>query len=211
MFILNRIDTGHIEKDVIIDNKLQVRPFSYWKQYDVTTWLNFMLKNGYYIIPTTELIDCLRTLIIGSAIDIGAGNGFLGRALGIPITDSKLQEDPSFQLYYKLAGQPVTYYPNDVEKIDAVDAIKKYKPDTVLGSYITCKYNEKLGMGNFWGVDDQFVVQNCKRYIMVGNKSVEVHKKNPLMERPHEEHYFDWLITRASDQEEGRIFVWTNQ
>lgn len=211
MTTITPVDTTYIEAIAIKEGKLQVLPYSYWRQFDTNTHLSFMLKNGFYIIPTTELIDFLQNNIIEPAIEIGAGNGFLGRTLGVPFTDSKMQENPAIDLLYKLLGQPPIRYPDDVETLDAVDAVKKYTPTTVFGSYITFRYNESIGCGNAFGVDDQFIVKNCKRYIMIGNRSVDAHYLNPLMNMPHAEHYFEWLITRSAYQKEGRIFIWDNE
>ncbi|HEY3283412.1 MAG TPA: hypothetical protein VGN26_14180 [Armatimonadota bacterium] len=55
-----------------------------------------------YQFPTRELVLWLQELIRGRrAIEIGAGNGWLGWHLGIPMTDSYQQsEHPDTMLYY---------------------------------------------------------------------------------------------------------------
>ena len=55
----------------------------------------FMHVYGLYTLPTVELIDYLAGIVCGKrAIEIGAGMGVIGRSLGIPITDSRMQELP---------------------------------------------------------------------------------------------------------------------
>lgn len=114
----------------------------------------FMHVYGLYSFPTVELIDYLAKLIEGkNAIEIGCGMGIIGRALGIPITDSKVQEIPLIKQYYTLLGQPIIQYPTDVEKLEALEAVEKYHPDIVLGSYITHKWRDDTQSGSDWGVD----------------------------------------------------------
>lgn len=142
---------------------------------------------------------------MNSVIEIGSGVGLLGESLGIRKTDNFMQEWPEIKLMYTLTGQPTIKYGKDVEKLDAIEAIKKYKPHTVIGSYITHKYDPKIGSGNQYGPDPIRIVKNCERYIMIGTKIT--HKDNPLMKLPHEELESDTLITRGSSLF-NRIFIW---
>ena len=53
------------------------------------------VKNAIYQILTTELVDWLKKYIgEKKAIEIGAGKSGIGRALGIPATDSAMQTMP---------------------------------------------------------------------------------------------------------------------
>ena len=71
--------------------------------------------NSIYQLPTTELLEFISENITGKAIEIGAGNGCIGRALGIPITDSCLQEkNIEVRDYYHRNLQPTIKYPDDV-------------------------------------------------------------------------------------------------
>ena len=90
---------------------------------------------------------------------------------------------------------PITY-PDDVEKLDAVSAIKKYQPEFVIGSYVTRKWG--LGSrkdGNMYGVDTGWVSINCHKFYMIGNESI--HSGDPIMKRKHETWHPEWLITRG--------------
>src|SRR5271170_675184 len=75
-----------------------------YKEYDKIDRIALKLfchATGRYGLPTIELVEYLKELIGGrSAIEIGAGNGDLGRHLGIPMTDSRLQEDPVIRERY---------------------------------------------------------------------------------------------------------------
>lgn len=197
-------DVSHINNEAYKDGKLQVMPSSFYKSFSDNEIKNFMHENGIYVLPTTELLDWLKENIFGKAIEIGAGNGALSRALGVPITDSRMQENPEIQLAYKLSGQPVIRYNDDVEKLTAEEAIQKYNPDTVFGCFITHKWNG--ANGNYWGVDEIMLLKKVLQYIHVGNK--DTHINSAILRFPHDEHYFDWLITRSANQSQNRIFVW---
>ena len=83
----------------------------------------FLHKYGLYTMPTTELIEYLAGIIAGKrAIEIGAGMGVIGRALGIPVTDNKMQAWPSVKAYYDLMRQPTIRYPVDIIELDAHEA-----------------------------------------------------------------------------------------
>ena len=205
-----RCDLTDLESQVF-DNekKLIVKPYSFWKDRDLNERRYFMYIHGIYVLPTTELIEWLRTMIIGKAIEIGAGNGSIARSLGIPITDSRMQENPEIKFFYQMGGQPPIVYHNDVKKLDFKQAIFKYQPDTVIGAFITHKFDAKIGNGNALGVEEEFILKNVNRYINIGNK--HTHKDKPILKIKHIEYQFDWLITRAVDQYQNVIFVFDKE
>lgn len=95
-------------------------------------------KRAIYLAPSIELIAWLKDRIGGrSAIEVGAGNGAVGRALGVPITDNRCQEWADVRAYYAMAGQPTVQYPKDVEAISALDAVSKYRPQVVVACWLT--------------------------------------------------------------------------
>ena len=207
--ILLNTDISGLEKQVFDDaGHLIIHPFSFYKGIQRNDILHLMHKHGIYVLPTSELIDFLREKTVGSAIEIGAGNGAISRTLKIPITDSKMQDEPDAKLFYKLIQQPGIKYPSDCEKIDAIAAVKKYRPDTVIGAFITHKYvNETIG-GNYLGVKEEKIIALCKRYINIGNQIT--HHSKPILKLGHTRHYFPWIITRSINQDENRIFIWDN-
>lgn len=202
--ILPRLDTTDIERVLFKDGLLQVLPYEKIKQFDRNTLLNFMHKYGIYVLPTQELIDFLKTEIVGYAIEIGCGLGAIGRALEIPRTDSKLQDEPAIQLIYRQMGQPTMIYPADVIKMDALYALKHYTPQTVIGAYITHKYNGISG--NMFGVQEAELLKKHRKYINIGNDNV--HHDKPILKFPHRTLRFEWIVTR-SEPTKNFIKIWS--
>src|ERR1035437_1149875 len=197
------------EKILDKDGKLIIKSYEFYREVDKNELKYFMLKNGIYVLPTSELIDWLKQNILPNAIEIGAGNGAIGRALGIPTTDSLLQTDPIIRLYYESMGQPVMDYPSDIEKLDAEQAISKYKPDCVVGAFITHKYKESIGSGNAFGVEEENILSKVQKYINIGN--LITHREKPILKLPHVREHFYWLITRSVNQLENRIFIFNKK
>lgn len=157
----------------------------------------FCWKYGVYQIITTELVDFVREKIEGlNAIEIGAGNGCLGRALGIPMTDSHQQARPDMQAYYKKLNQPVTKYPGDVVKAEAIWAIKSSGANCAVGSWVTQKYKPGMVDGNQWGVDGAILAARLKRYVFIGNE-IRHSGQDVLRYCPPDVYKFDWLISRS--------------
>jgi hypothetical protein len=203
-----------LEKDLLDEQSiLKVVPAEYYAQVSQETLAFFCHKYGFYTLPTTELIEWLKPHVVpGKTIEIGAGVGTIGRALGIPLTDScYMRTNAEVIAYYTLMGQPLTKYPEDIEELDAVAAVDKYKPEIVVGSWITHKYTverAELG-GNMFGVDEEYVLRNVKKYIMIGND--QVHRLKPLLALPHEKFCPDWLYSRSMSGRPNIIFIWENK
>ena len=164
-----------------------------------------------YGLPTKELIEWLKqTIGDKSAIEIGAGCGDLGRALGIPMTDNFMQEWPEVQLMYTVSGQPLIKYGAEVERIDALDAAKKYKPDIIIGQWVTHWIDPNLPMpaggGNMYGIKEDLLLRECKSYIVIGNRKVHCHKQ--ILKMPHQELEFPFIKSRAHDPKENVIYFW---
>ena len=184
---------------------------------DTPDTLNVVMQaNGLYTFPTQELIDFLRQEIDDdpayephTAIEICAGTGWIGRTLGIPITDSHMQERPDIRAAYIDQGSMPIIYPTDVEKLDALTAVRKYNPEYVIASYCTHLYGTgSLKSGNSFGVDTRWIVQHCHRFYHIGND--DIHSRDPIMQRPHKRLQFDWLVTRGNSAH-ARIYVWENK
>jgi hypothetical protein len=172
---------------------------------DLRMWLHL---RAVYTLPTVELVAWLKDRISGRrAIEIGAGNGSVGRALGIPTTDSRMQERPEIVDYYRFTGQVPITYPNDVERLDASDAIKKYDPQVVIGAWITHRYDvlEHWRGGTMFGVDEVAIVEAGRTYIHIG--AVSSHSLKPILGRRNQEYQFPWLAGRG-DPQGRRIWVW---
>lgn len=206
---IENTDTSDIRKMAYKNGEFQILPYSAWAQHDPVAIRLFLHEEALYSIPTEEVVEFIDELIgEHTAIEIGAGHGLWGRELDIPLTDSKLQERPEVKLMYLMAKQPLIKYPQDIIKLRASDAIKRFKPHTVFASYFTpicegAKYME----GDEVYRDDERLFPNwgVKRYIKIG--SINTHGNNPLMKLAHEEHNPIELITRA-EKVNQRIFIW---
>jgi len=204
------VSTERIRATVMDRREMKILPASVWDSFSWSEVRMLLHQTGTYVVPTEELIDYLDKLIgEESAIEICAGNGFIGRELGIPVTDSyQQQDDKESVLFYKLAGQPTIKYPKDVIKLEANKAVDRFHPHTVLACYATHKWRYDTMSGNDKGVDFRKLIRKIKRLILVGN--TEIHKDNPLMEIPYEEIILPGLITRSARPETNRIFIWEN-
>lgn len=210
--VLDKVDLTKIRKDVMQGRFINVLPAEVWRKYDWTTVRQLMHETGTYVLPTQELIDYLRSEIGDMrAIEIGAGNGVVGRTLGIPITDSCLQRDNKrVRLYYAMCGQPVIDYPKDIIKAEAMSAVVRFRPECVVGCYCTHKWDEETQTGNDWGIDFERLLSSVKKLVLVGNRITHMH--NPIMKKPHIEKRFQGLITRAGiDEVTNCVFIWENQ
>jgi hypothetical protein len=199
-------DVSHLAREVFKNGKIVIKPAAFYNDYTQNEIRLFLHHYAIYALPTQELIDWLRDHAIGTTIEIGAGNGAIGRALGIPITDNKMQNWPTIRAHYEKTGQPIIDYPDDVEELDYKVAITKYKPQTVIGAFITHKWKPGMEQGNMFGPEEEIILKRVKRYIMIGN--LVSHEAKPILRVKHQELYFPWLITRGVDQTKNRIFVW---
>lgn len=207
---LKPCDTTYLDHLLIDDNGL-VRPIEYeilrrFPRNDLMAWC---VLHGVYQIPTWELIDWLKNAINGeSAIEIGAGKACIGRYLGIPMTDSYQQAKPIVALYYATRGQIPAIPPADVERLDAHEAIAKYRPRVVIGAWIT-KHSWIPNDGNYWGVQEERILRAGCTYIHIGN--ADPHGDKPILKYPHLEFNFPWLIGRGIDKTKNRIWVWNTK
>ena len=206
----SNVSTENIRKVVMDGQEMRILPASVWESFSWSEVRMLLHELGVYVVPTEELIDFLDKQIgDNSAIEICAGNGFIGRELDIPVTDSYQQQDDLATVqYYKMFGQPTIRYPKDVMKLEANDAVSRFRPHTVIACYATHKWRYDTMSGNDKGVDFKRLMRRIHRLILVGNK--EVHKDNPLMALPHEEIILPGLITRSARPDTNRVFIWEN-
>lgn len=210
-FISNAPDTSYLDKELFDDKKnLKIKDASFYESIPhehLVVWCHF---NGIYGLVTTELIIWLKTqMILNKTIEIGAGNDSIGRELGIPFTDLCIMKNPLVQAMYLLQGQPVTEYPNDIIKMEGSDAIKKYKPDVVIGCWVTQIYKEEDGptqASSMFGFDEEFIIKNVKKYIVIGNE--KVHGTKRILSESHQTLKFPWLFSRSVYPDDNLIYIW---
>lgn len=167
---------------------------------ELRLWMHF---RAFYGIPTQELIEFLKNELPENSLEIGAARGDFCRFLGIRGIDSKNQNWPDVQAYYKLTGQPTIPYSDRVEEISAKDAIDKYSPDGVFGSWIT-QYGLS-GSASMYGVDEEDMLTKVKKYVLFGSESAHGQKK--ILSKPHKKVKAPWMISRAAP-ELRCVYIW---
>ena len=225
-----------------MDGRIYPIPYSHIKNDTLDTLNVIMQALGLYTFPTIELCEWLSSQIDDnpelephSAVEICAGTGWIGRHLGIPITDVKNMENPIVQgLMFNSLSIP-TIYSEDVETLEASDAVKKYNPDIVIGSYVTSKQlvnkiDRKKAMTvsmrmPYGGVINQNLMDIAKKEIQVGVDvqgicrkvykvilicNMRTHRNESYIKLPHQTYSFPWLITRG-DITQARILVFENK
>lgn len=189
--------------------QLCIKPAAFYSAFSKEEIAAFAVRNGFYGIPTEELIDRLRILIgTRSALEIGAGNGVMAKALGIRATDNLMQTWPDIKDLYTSLRQAVVPYGTNVECLDALEAVRRYRPQVVIASWVTHKYDPQAHErgGNMYGVDEEALLAGCESYIHIGNSHVHQHKK--IRSVPHRRYRPRWLISRASRPELDEICIW---
>ncbi len=207
---LNKVDITKLEDLVLspITKQFALIPtyeeLNAFTQHEISM---FCHKHGMYNFPVKEQIDWIKAnFSTESMIEIGSGNGILAKALGIKATDSMQQLRPEIHAYYRKLNQPIVNYGHNVLKADAVEAVLTYKPKIVLGCWVTHKSSDPASFGNFWGIDEDFILANVDTYIVIGNDASHSHK--PIMKYPHKEYTFPWLISRTMKRDQNKIYVW---
>ena len=171
--------------------------------------LVFGVRHGLYSFPTEELCDFLRARIQGkTAIEIGVGHGVLAGALSIPATDNRQQEEAAVKAHYRQIGQPTVRYGEHVEKLDAVAAVQRYRPNIVIACWVTHLFDADRphAGGNIFGVDEATLIASCDEYIFIGNE--RVHANKPIWTIPHEKLTPSWLYSRAVNGRRDFIATW---
>ena len=191
------------------DGRLRVLPSSFWEQTTRDERAVFGVRHGLYSFPTVELVERLHE-IIGerNAIEIGAGHGVLSEALGIVATDSYQQTNPTYQAFYEAMNQPIVPYGPNVQKLEAKAAVRLYRPQVVIGCWVTHKYdpNRHAAGGNEIGIDEEDVLRNCAAYIIVGNE--RVHDSKKIWKLPHTIEYPSFVFSRSSNGSRDFLAKW---
>lgn len=215
--VLGAIDLDPIDRRLLDENRrlrlLSGDDVARIPAIDLCQWCN---RRGRYNVPTIELVTFLRRLIDGrekETLEICAGSGDLGRFLGVRMTDSYFQVDSpvALELFKRAELSPVPAFA-DVERLEALEAIKKYNPRVVIGSWVTQSYlpgdeNEPKIGSSVYGVDELAIWDQVDVYVHIGNH--RVHHDKRILRRPHVTHTKPRLFTRGFYQRDNMIQVWT--
>lgn len=209
--ILEIVDIEPLEALLLEGGRMKAVDFAQLQPYTQNQVSLFCHKHGIYQIVTTELLDFVRKEIGDmSAIELGAGNGCLGRSLCIPITDNRMQEWPEIKAYYQLTQQPPVQYADDIICIDGNDAINHFKPDVAIATWLTQKWKPWTPTGNAAGVDECLFKGRIKKYIHIGNE--KTHGDKEILEKyPFKSYKFPWLISRSMAINQNIIYVFDCQ
>jgi hypothetical protein len=205
----NAPDTVLRELDSLLkpDGLLVPVPYTELKGFSQTHISTWCWREAIYQVPTAELVEFLRDQIGNTkAIEIGAGNGVFGRVLGIPATDNRLQERPDIKATYASMRQPTITYGDNIVKMGGNKAVEHFKPDVVIGSWVTQKWVKGDEEGNMYGVDELDMMRRVKKYVHVGNRMTHGTKKI-IPRHLQRVVYEDWLITRSMDREQNFIQI----
>lgn len=204
--------TQDISSELLMPNgQLKLLSYREYEKYSSDNLRYFCWLNARCGIPTVELVDYLKSIINGrTAIEIGSGHGDLGRYLNIPLTDSRMQEEPEIKSFYYRIGHPTIKYPEDVEKLEALEAVKKYKPQVVIASWV-CPYSphDTTYGSSPRGIEEDKLLELVDTYIMIGN--LVTHGDKPIRKLKHQEINEKFIISRATNPENNRIFIWDKE
>jgi hypothetical protein len=177
--------------------------------FDQYTISNFCVQNGFYGLPTWELVNWLQERIDGRhAIEIAAGHGALSLGLGIRATDSKVQENENFKEMMSANRQAPVRYGSHVEQLEASAAVRHYKPEIVVASWATQKWQPGYKCGFTEGVDflDIVSLRFVREIILIGNAythgKMEMVKKTCVAEAK-----FPYLVSRSLAVAMNRIYI----
>lgn len=193
-------------------NQFRIPTLKELSDFDQLQISQFCLEHAIYQLPTIELIEFLKSEIGDMpAIEIGAGRGYIGKGLNIPITDNCQQNWEGIKAHYKLFRQPTITYPTDIIELDAISAINKYNPQVAIGSWVTQKYEDYMQnyqdvQANQFGVNEFELLRKVKKYIHIGNE--ESHDKKEILRKYKVKRiYADWLVSRATNRTQNVIYI----
>jgi len=203
-------------QSLMLDEQGRILPVPFkeinkFSQNDISA---FCVQQAIYQVPTIELLQWLESEIPdkSTTIEIGAGNGCVGRNLGIRMYDNFHQDNEMMQFYYATIGQPTVKYGSDVIRMNGNKAVNILHPETVIACWVTQKFQKgddikKVKIGsNMYGVNELDFIGKIRKYIHVGNTATH-HDKRILSKVWFREYKFPWLISRSMSREKNVIHV----
>lgn len=176
---------------------------------DFRLWLHFRAA---YHVPTLETVQWLKeTVGSESVIEIGSGNGWLSNLTGFTATDRKVQDNPDGLLVYSSLRQPRIKYPEWVEHLNASEAITKYRPHTVVAAWVTEFSKTHTAQSSMYGVNEERLLERCKRYILIG--STHIHGNKKILKKKHRVFELPFLVSRTDQARKvgtNKVWIWEN-
>lgn len=199
------------QDSVLLDERgiVKLFPAEFYHSLDNTELRVWCICRAIYQLPTVELIEWLQNNFnLDKAIEIGAGNNYLYHHLNIKGVDNYSEQIPAVKLVHDILNQPSTNPPPEVGNIDALAAINKYQPETVITSWMTLKTKDPEGIdaGHRYAPDEEEILNTGVTYIHIGNDYI--HGDRKIMNQPHETYYMKWLVSRGKYPEKNCIYVW---
>jgi hypothetical protein len=198
------------------DGLLKILPAAAYERFDPDFRALWCKEMGYHLLPTVELVDWLRSEIgDASAIEICAGAGVLGQALGVPSIDWDVcGRFPAAKACYLGLANPgaaeaIPIIGPRCERIEAMEAIAKYRPQVVFGGYVTQRLypGEPDWMaGSAFGVEECTLIKCVRKYIVLSTRTTQQDKR--IFRQRTRELSPPWLVTRHPDPAAALISVW---
>jgi len=191
---------------------LRLLPASVYHAYPTRALAAWCMLKSVWQLPTLELIQWLQLHIIRGqkAIAICSGHDRIGHHLGIPMTDAfHAIRKPEYAATLRRCGIAPRPPHSDVEELEALAAIKKYKPQVVIGAWVSHVHDGTSDEGYMYGVDEFAVLRAVKTYAMIGHR--KIHDGKPLRQKPHERKLLPGLVSRSMNPAGNCIYVWQNR
>jgi hypothetical protein len=208
---LPKIDVSHLDSFFLnTDGTLKAVDDLALHQLDSTERRVWAHNNSVYQFVSKEMIAWLKGFIGGrTAIEICAGNGAIGRHLGIPATDNGYYLTAKGIGYCQSRGERPVRPAEDVINMEAIEAVEFERPRVVIGAFVPPQYKHMYGTsssGVSWGVDEEQLLRTVETYILLGN--VESHMDRRIFRNPHKEYTPPWQVTRCENQSLNRMWIW---
>lgn len=195
------------------DGLLRVLPAREYERVPRPLLMLWAMELGYHLLPTQELVDWLRSEVGGgTAIEICAGHGVLGRALGVPCIDWNVaRRFPWVAAMYAAQGQPTPVVGSHCEELEAMEAVAKYRPDVVFGGYVTQRQypgEPTTKAGSAYGVDERSLLRHVRKYVVIGSRTTHGGKR--IWQDRARDFCPSWVVSRCPDPSDQVIVVWEN-
>ncbi|MEO9497620.1 MAG: hypothetical protein ABJG42_24315 [Vibrio splendidus] len=199
--------TSRLERALLVHGVPKACPSSLFREYDQEVLQMVGHTHGIYQFITTEMVEFVKAFLgERTAIEVACGYGTLGRELGIPFSDLKVQAIPSVKAQYEMSGQPVIRYPKDVIERDAIASIKRHNPKVALACWITEPVSIVGTPKNLFGPDESKILKRVQNYVVFGN--LVTHGDKRIRSQPHYIVRADWLFTRSAQPNKNVIMIW---